>query len=203
MYIKPYRLGFFLLASYIIYVVVVSTMGLWNNANSWCMTIIEGFIILLCIIFYIWSPFLWFLVDDYGIQVYQFKRKLALISWDHIKTICIFPVTNGDALYLSTLEISEVEKLVKQLESQPKNMIRNLNRIYSMNPIIWRRTRDSFIRERYFLGVRDYTVRLCTSKKFKTSEEFANELLRFNLQYIKRNGGELVSVFKYPRKIRL
>lgn len=192
MHVKTYQdVGFLIVLN--ISLIIIACIYEYKSTSCMYLAFIAS-VSVLCIIIFIYQPFLAFDVDENGIQVRQLKRKVYFLDWSKVKTICIFPVTNGEVLYVSTLTRSDVAELIGQYRTNA--IIYKINRFHSMNSVIWRNNAAKRIEGRPMLRIWGYESK-------KKSDQFAKDLLEFNYQYVKKHGGESASIFKFPTKIKI
>lgn len=138
-------------------------------------------------------PFCEYYIDERGIQALQLGKRY-FFSWSEINTICIFSTIHCDALYASKLNIDEIEKLIA--ESKGKDPIKMIDRFYSVNPLIRMRCTKAQRLNGKFLQIREKKT-----WSMEKTEQFAQKILHYDLEYIIKNGGTIVTIFRYPKTL--
>lgn len=143
------------------------------------------------LVFFLAWPFLTIDVDEQGIQVSRFGQKLYFLPWNSIHTIGISYVPRAIAdVFVSVLMPFEIQDLLGDATGAE---IGRACRRHAINYEVWKKNGIKCVRDKSFLIV------LQESSSPRRCEQVLKALQHYNYQYVKKNGGNPVSVLKFPK----
>lgn len=146
------------------------------------------------IFFGLW-PFLIFDVNESGIQISLFGKKLYLLTWDKVRTVGTISTREGLYVYVSTLTAGELMRLNTYLISTCKGdeytyIGSILDKKYMMNRVIWRKDRLALIQDKPLL-------RLDSVLHSDRDKQIISTIKHYSAQFAAQTGGQVVSVYHF------